>query len=323
MTRKSAFERYQWFHDQVRFGNFPNASRLAEQFHVSQTSAHGDIQFLAERLGAPLRYDAQARGYYYTDENFQLPATWFFKDEVIALALLHNLITTFPDRHIESAFQNFLKKIAAYFPSTKGLNLEKLAKSISFKNSDYFSVDEVQFNKILYAVIFEETLRITHLSPYRDESAERRIVPVHLLNFMGDWYLIAYCEKTHALRGYELSRIQILGHAEHRLPLPGNLPKIEDYLDTQFGIAPGKRPASVSLRFTPAASRRIKEQTWHPEQKTKWDRRGRLTLTIPVSDYRRIKGEILKLGDEVEVIKPAALRREIMSELDRMVGLYR
>ncbi len=323
MSRKLAFERLEWFHDQVRLGTFPSASSLAEHFHVSQTSAQRDIQFLSDRLGAPLRYDSSRHGYCYTDDTFQLPAIWYSKDEVIALVLLRNLVKTFPDRQIENEFQGFLKKISAYFPSTKGIDLENLANSISLKNSDYFSVDEVLFNKILQAMFSEETLKIIYHSPYRDESTERRIVPLHLLNFMQDWYLIAYCGKTHALRGFDLSRVQLLGRAKHRLPLPGNLPNIEDFLDKQFGIASGKRSIAVSLRFTPTASRRIKEQVWHPAQKTKWDRKGRLTLTVPVSDYRGIKSEVLKLGDEVEVIKPAALRREIMHELNRMVGLYR
>jgi predicted DNA-binding transcriptional regulator YafY len=323
MSRKSAFKRLQWFHDQVLCGRFPNANSLAEQFHMSQTSAQRDIQFLIERLGAPLRYDSRSRGYYCNDDSYQLPDAWFCKDEVIALVLVRNLVSAFPDRDTRNAFHSFLEKISAYFPSTAGLDLEKIAESISIKNNDYFSVDEVLFNKILNAVICEETLKMIYHSPYRDESTERRIVPLHLLNFMGEWHLIAYCEKIHAMRGFELSRVHLLGHATHRLPLPGNLPKIEDFLDKQFGIASGKKSVAVSLRFTPMASRRIKEQVWHPAQKTKWDRKGRLTLTVPVSDYRGIKSEVLKLGDEVEVIKPAALRREIMHEINRMVGMYR
>jgi predicted DNA-binding transcriptional regulator YafY len=323
MSRTMAFERFQWFHGQVRDGKFPNTTSLSEQFKVSSSTAQRDIQFISERLGAPLRYNSSRRGYFYIDNDFELPVTWFFKDEVITFVLLRNLVATFPDRHIEDAFKSFLKKISTYYPSINRLELEKLTENITLKNNEYFSVDEVLFNKVLHALISERTLEIKYYSPYKDESTERRIVPLHLLNLMGDWHLIAYCERTHALRGFELSRIQFAGYAKHRLPLPGNLPKIEDFLDKQFGIASGKKSVAVSLRFTPMASKRIKEQVWHPAQKTKWDRRGRLTLTVPVADYRGIKSEVLKLGDEVEVIKPAALRREIMHEIDRMVGLYR
>jgi predicted DNA-binding transcriptional regulator YafY len=323
MPRKLAFERFEWFHDQIRCGNFPNASTLAEQFHVSHPTAQRDIQFLSDRLGAPLRYNSSRRGYFYTDDNFEPPAAWFYKDEVITFVLLRHLVSTFPDRHIENEFHSFLKKISTHYSAIKGFDLEKLTESISLKNSNCFSVDEVLFNKILHALVSERTLELIYYSPYRDESTSRRVVPLHLLNFMEEWRLIAYCEKTHALKVFELSRIQQLRYAKHRLPLPGNMPKIEDYLDKHFGIAPGKKSTAVSLRFTPIASKRVKEQIWHPAQKTKWDRQGRLTLTVPVTDYRGIKSDVLKLGDEVEVIKPAALRREIMHEINRMVGLYR
>jgi predicted DNA-binding transcriptional regulator YafY len=323
MSRKSAFERLEWFHDRTRRGRYPNASTLADKFHVSQTSAQQDIIFLSERLGAPLRYDTRRHGYFYVDDGYQLPAAWFCKDEVISIVLLRILLTAFPDRALEKQFDAFLKKVSAHFPSTTELDIEKITESVSIKNCDYFSVDEVLFNKILNAVIQEDTLNIIYQSPYRDESTDRRIVPLHMLNFMGEWHLVAYCGKTHAMRGFELSRVQLQGHAKHRLPLPGNLPKIEDFLNKQFGIASGKKSVAVSLRFTPMASKRIKEQVWHPAQKTKWDRQGRLTLTVPVSDYRSLKSEVLKLGDDVEVIKPAALRREIMHEINRMVGMYR
>ncbi|MFH1754492.1 MAG: WYL domain-containing protein [Candidatus Latescibacterota bacterium] len=323
MPRKSTFERFRWFHDRVRCMSYPNANTLSAQFQIGQAAAQRDIQFMCERLEAPLQYDSRHHGYVYTDNHYELPAMWFYKNEIIAFVLLRHLVARISDKHLTALLQDFMKKISMHFPATKESDIDKLAKSISLKNSDYFSVDEVIFNKILRALLSETTLKIIYYSPYRDETAERRLVPLHLLNFMGEWYLIAYCGKAHALRGFELSRIQQLAYAGHRLPLPGNLPDIEDYIEKQFGIASGRRAVPVSLRFTPSASKRVKEQVWHPAQKTKWDRQGRLTMTVPVADYLGIKREVLKLGEDVEVIKPAAFRRDIMEELNKMVGLYR
>ena len=48
------FERYYWFDNQVRKNRHPNAHTVAEQFEISSKTAQRSIDFMRERLGAPL-----------------------------------------------------------------------------------------------------------------------------------------------------------------------------------------------------------------------------------------------------------------------------
>ena len=64
--------RIQWFHKKVTESSYPNAMRLAERYHISHRQAQRDVDFLARRLGAPLAYSAEHKGYYYT-EPYSLP----------------------------------------------------------------------------------------------------------------------------------------------------------------------------------------------------------------------------------------------------------
>ncbi|NIM18665.1 MAG: WYL domain-containing protein [Candidatus Latescibacteria bacterium] len=323
MSKKTAFDRYLWFHKQVKRGKYSNAGDIADRFDVSQKTAQRDIQFVIERLDAPLHYDSSRHGYYYTDDSFELPSMWLHRDEVIAFALAKRLAATIPSQQIKAALQDFLEKISMHFPSAGEFDLDNLEKKVTLKSIEYFGVDEAIFNKVLHALIPPRTLEIVYCLPFRSERTDRRIVPLHLLNYMGEWHIIAYCGKMHKLRHFMLSRVRQIRFSERRLPVPGNLPTIKEYIDKHFGVFTGKSPVAVSLRFSPQASRQVKEQVWHPDQKLKWDRDERLTLTIPVSDFREVKREVLKYGEEVEVLKPAALRREVMREIERMGGLYR
>lgn len=70
--RTAANLRIQWLHDEISRGSFPNASRLAERFHISRRQAQRDIDFLKKQLGAPLDYDQRNQGYRYTSP-FALP----------------------------------------------------------------------------------------------------------------------------------------------------------------------------------------------------------------------------------------------------------
>ncbi len=42
MSKKLTYERYHWFHNEVKKGNYPNASKLANKFEISEkTGAEG------------------------------------------------------------------------------------------------------------------------------------------------------------------------------------------------------------------------------------------------------------------------------------------
>ena len=68
----SANKRIQWLHSKIADGSFPNASRLAEKFGVSHRQAQRDVDFLRNKLGAPIEYDAANRGFKYS-AKFSLP----------------------------------------------------------------------------------------------------------------------------------------------------------------------------------------------------------------------------------------------------------
>jgi predicted DNA-binding transcriptional regulator YafY len=68
----TANHRIQWFHKKILDSSYPNAMRLAERFGISHRQAQRDVDFLAHKLNAPLLYDAEHRGYRYS-EAFSLP----------------------------------------------------------------------------------------------------------------------------------------------------------------------------------------------------------------------------------------------------------
>ena len=64
--------RIQWLHKKLLSGSYPNSHRMAERFHISPRQAQRDLDFLRKELHAPIAYDSQRRGFYYT-EKFTLP----------------------------------------------------------------------------------------------------------------------------------------------------------------------------------------------------------------------------------------------------------
>lgn len=71
-SNSSANTRIQWLHKKIANRYYPNAMRLAERFNISHRQAQRDVDFLKKKLGAPIEYDRDHQGYYYT-EQFSLP----------------------------------------------------------------------------------------------------------------------------------------------------------------------------------------------------------------------------------------------------------
>jgi predicted DNA-binding transcriptional regulator YafY len=323
MSGKLSYERFFWFHREIKERRYPNATTLANRAEVNSKTAQRDIEFMRDRLKAPLVYSCRDRGYYYSDESFELPAVWLKPEEVTAFVIAKRLASCIPDAGIKETLKYFLDKFSTVFSDKTNLDINQLSDKISLKNIEYYNVNETVFEKTINALLSSRSLRINYYSPYEDIETKRTILPLHLLNYMGNWHLIAFCNLKKGLRNFVLSRIRECIPSKELISLPPDLPPIKQFIRQNFGIFSGKERYKVSLSFSPQTSRRVKEQVWHKRQKTKIDENGRLTLTVPVSDFREIKREILKFGADVEVISPAALKKEIKEEIKKMQKIYR
>jgi len=78
----------------------------------------------------------------------------------------------------------------------------------------------------------------------------------------------------------------------------------------------------AELRFTPERARWVSRETWHPEQKSRFDEQGRYYLSVRHSDDRELVMDILKHGANVQVLEPSSLRERIASELKHMQYIY-
>ena len=322
MAGKLAYERYYWFHEQIKCNEHPNSKLLAEKFEISQKTAQRDIEFMRDRIGAPLEYSHADRGYYYTDKGYELPPIWLNENELVAFILAKRLATAIPDRNLKDSLNKFINKLSSRLSDKVGFNLDDIQDKISLKNIEYYTVDESLFRKVVNALFTKRSLAIQYYSPHKDERTNRKIIPLHLLDYMGNWHLISFCKLKKGLRNFALSRIEECNYIDEKISLPTDLPPIKTYIRKTFGIFHGGQNQDVSLKFSPKASRAVKKQIWHKNQKIKELKNGSIILSVPVAYFTEIKREILKYGAEVEVLKPLRLKKEIIEEIKKMKKIY-
>jgi len=322
MSDRLKYERFLYFHDRVKANLYPNARNLADEYEISNRTAQRDIEFMRDRLNAPLEYDHRKRGYFYSDSSYELPSLWGTEDNIVALALAVRLASSIPDTEIKQKLCELLKRILNLRYKDEKLCFDDISENISVKNVEYSRVDEELFHEAVNALFHKQPLTIAYYSPHKDEKTVRTILPLHLLQYMGSWHLIAYCTKRRWIRDFMISRIKQLTPASKEITLPENLPSIKEYIRKNFGIMQGGDAKEVCLKFTPSVAVWVQEQIWHPSQKVSFEKDGSLIMKFQVADFREIKRKILSYGANVRVIMPQKLAVEIKEEIEGMGRIY-
>lgn len=323
MAGKLAYERFHWFHGQIKAGLYPNARQLAERFEISPKQAQRDIEFIRDRIGAPLRYDALKKGYCYEKDGYELPPVWFKEEELIALSMALRLAAALPDRAFKNSLYNLLERFASFRYLGSSPVLDVIREKVSVKNIEYARVEEAVFHQVVDALFRNRAIKLSYHSPFKHETTERVIQPLHLLCYMGTWHLIAFCSLKRGIRDFVLSRVRAMEVMAEAIPLPRGLPSVREYLRRNFGVIAGAKSTEVCLKFSPEVADWIAEQVWHKGQELSRNEDGTICLRFPVADFLEVRREILRFGSSVEVLSPADLREEIKKEIRKMARLYR
>lgn len=323
MSSKVIYERFLWFHGQVKDRKFPNSKSLAENFEITRKTAQRNIEFMKERLKAPLLYVAESRGYRYENDAWELPAYWLSEEELTSLLVSYRLASAVPDSAIKASFKKFLDQVLSKYSHAASVSVADLSRKVSVKNIAYSKTEEVIFHRILEGLLRDAPVAIEYYSPHNDQSTFRDILPLHLLQYMGTWHIIAYCALKKGLRDFVLSRIKAITPATSGTNVHTPTESIKEYIRKNFGIMNSPKTCEVCLRFAPDIAPWIAEQIWHPAQQIQKEPNGALRLAFPVADLREIRREVLKYGSQVEVLKPKELREEVKREIGRMRNVYR
>lgn len=322
MASKVIYERFLWFHNQVKRGLYPNASTMAENFEISAKTAQRDIEYIQSRLFAPLVYVPAKRGYTYENTSYELPGSWLNAEELTSLLVSFRLASTVPDSGMKARLKVFLRQVFSLYTHELPMNIDALGEKVSVKNIEYSMTNEKTFQLVLDALLHAKLIRIEYYSPHNDECTLRDILPLHLLSYMGTWHIIAQCALRGGLRDFTLSRIRKIEQADRTVNAPGDAASLKDYLRKNFGILSSGETQEVRILFSSDIAPWIAEQVWHPEQSAEKRPDGSLCLSFPVADFREIKREILKYGSQAEVLSPERLREEVREEIKKMSTLY-
>jgi proteasome accessory factor B len=307
----------------VRAGEYPNASTLARALEVCSRTIQRDIDFLRDRMGAPLVFDTHRNGYAYSDPNYQLPLFTLSEGELVALFLAERVLQQYQGTPYGPDLARAFAKITAGLRDKVTVDLSHLGALHSFRTTAPLVFDPGVFRDLAGAIRRHRRVVLRYWTASRDEESQREVDPYHLASVDGQWYLIGYCHLRDDVRMFAPARIRALAVTETTFDLPTDF-RIEEYLSRSFAVLRGGTGElhRVLLRFTGAAVKYIRERRWPCSQVPEPTADGAVLLRLEVGHLREIERWALSWGASCEVLEPEELRVSVARESMAMSRLY-
>jgi len=303
---------------------------LQAELDVSPATLKRDLQYLRDRLSAPIVYDRFDNGYRFEAEaagtrsaRQELPGMWFSEKEIHALLTMHQLLAGLDDdgvlsRHLAPMMDKLQGMLGA--DESEARELMRRVKVISTARR---RVPSRHFELIGSALVQRKRVWLRYFKRSGRTTSEREVSPQRLVNYRNTWYLDAWCHASDGLRRFALDAVQeakLLDSKARHVAVKD----LEADLDAGYGIygGGGAKVKWATLHFNAEAAQWVANEEWHAQQKARWLPDGRYELQVPYSDPTELVMDILRHGDSVEVVGDKALVLSIGQRLKNASRLY-
>jgi predicted DNA-binding transcriptional regulator YafY len=318
-------ERFYRMQSMLRHRRLVRTQDFLSELEVSRATFKRDLEYLKDRMHAPIVYDRHHEAYRFDDavadsELWQLPGLWFNADELRALLTMDRLLGDLQPGVLSELIAPLRKRLKELLQSGEH-SAEEIAKRIRIVAIGTRAVEPAQFRALSTALLSRRRLRIAHRRRHDGEVLEREVSPQRLVHYRDNWYLDAWCHERQALRTFAVDAIEQARVTDRAAKDVGDA-ALDRYFASGYGIFAGDETREAVLRFSKERARWVARETWHPRQHGEMQPDGRWLLRLPYAQEPELVMDILKYGPDVEVLSPPALRRSVAERLRAAAARY-
>jgi len=297
---------------------------IQEQLECSRATRDRIINYMRERLYAPIVYDKNRNGFYYDHDHaqhpYELPGLWFNAQELQALLACQHLLANVSAGILQDDIAQLQSRLEKILQLTPGVARPDLNKIKILNQANRRSNDSI-FLKVAAALFNGKRLQIGYHARSDNRRSQRDISPQTLVRYRDNWYLDAWCHLRGQLRSFAVDRIVSVAQLEQNADtIPAD--RLQQHFAASYGIFSGSAEYLAVLNFSTDRARWVADEQWHPQQQSQWLDDGRYQLSIPFNDHRELLMDILKHGAEVEVVAPAFLVEAVREQIVAMQKIY-
>ena len=296
-----------------------------DELDVSRATFKRDIEYMRDRLHAPIVWNRDVGGYHFesaktTGPAYELPGLWFSAGELYALLAAQKLLNDIEPGILATHVAPLQARLAALLEAS-GHPATEITQRVRLLSMAKRPVELRFFADITSGLLERKRIEIDAWNRERDETNTRIVSPQRLVHYRDNWYLDAWCHLRDGLRSFSvdtIQRVKVL-REKARDVAPS---KLDSHFSSAYGIFGGHAKEWAVLRFSPERARWVQSERWHGEQQSEMLPDGSYRLKVPYADERELLMDILRHGRHVEVEAPPSLRRKAAEEVAALAVTY-
>jgi predicted DNA-binding transcriptional regulator YafY len=305
----------------IASGDYPSTRQLAEEYEVGTATISRDIEFLRDRMGAPIEYDTRRRGYCYSDKTYRLPAAFSRPEDMLALGMAKSLITLYRDTPLYAASKELLDSITAPISANGGPGKPWHEDRIIVPPVASAPVSVPVWDSITTGLRENRIIAFEYLGLNDGGYAQRRVRPYQLLFDNGLWLLYGYAEERKDTRIFSLPRIKNPFLAEETFKLPADFDYRKNNGESRFGIFAGKKKQRYRIALYEDAVPWAMDRQWAADQHIEREH-GRCVLSFSSVQLNKVLEWTLSQGCAAKPLEPKELVdawQENVREMRKMI----
>lgn len=281
-----------------------------------------DIDSL-KAAGVPVAYNRSTKRYHIDGEHF-LPPTNLTIDEALAVVLMADRLGRSPGEAILAPAVRAAEKIEAGLPAAMQKRLQAASEAIHIDPGPRNPLGDHHdtHHTLLTASVDRQAVRLRYDCRTEFQVIQTELEPYSVLHRERSWYVIGHSTRHDQVRTFNIGRVLDIEALDRSFERPKSF-SLERHLGNAWRMIPEDGPDEhVHLRFAPFLGGNVAEVLWHPTQRCQFAEDGWLDYHVTVSGLREIVWWVLGYGDQVEVVKPARLRRMVGRRLRAAAERY-
>ncbi len=298
--------------------NYPSVEQLVKKLEVSRRTILRNIEELRNYYYAPIEYDREKKGYYYTDDTFFVKNVLLSEGEVVALAGILPLLERYDNTPLKDTLEKVYDTISQMLPDQIEVQTS-LLNNVQFISDPIPNIDPDVFEKLFNAIKTHKAISFGYRKISSTEyTPHSNIDPYKIYCQKGDWYVVAYSHTHERFNTYHLSRMKDIILLDEFTPDPDYEKKV--HIDPNFGIWNNDAPfQKIELQFDKSINTYILERTWHKNQKCKQNKDGSVYLSFESNQIQETLFWVLSFADSVQILNPPELKELYKEKVKSMM----
>lgn len=306
----------------LQSGRSFTADQLADDLQVSRRTVFRDLNAL-ELAHIPYYYDPAGKAYRISQHFFLQPVNLTL-GEALALLILANSLTGQTNVPLLSSGAQAAAKLESILPEAIRQHVGSVIDRLSLHLGPMARHEgaETYFEQISAAIARRNVCRMTYESFLEKKTLQHDVHPLRLVFVQRAWYLLAWSVRDRAVRTYKLIRIRKLDVKAETFPA-GREAQLKDQFGQAWSMIPEGKLHKVHLHFEPKVAGNVAEVRWHPTQQVEWNPDKSIEFRVQVDGLGEILWWILGYGDQVKVIAPPALAKNVARVAEAVLEKYK